>query len=107
MTARTPLVLSAAALACFAAAGLSLPAPAGSLTAAEADGCVGGKLRGYCVKVRPECNRTPNVPNSCFGNATTCGGNVEASSGAIYECESTGTSGTNATRSRFTRVCKI
>ena len=89
MTARTPLALSAAALACFAAAGLSFPAPAGALTAAEADGCVGGGLRGYCIAVKTTCHRSPNATDRCFDS--DCSGYYEVTTSAFYICREGGT----------------
>ena len=70
MTA-APAALSAAALACLCAAGLSFPGNVGGLTVAEARGCIGGGIYGHCFEVKKSC-----VPQrkSCGTDYYSCRG---------------------------------
>ena len=59
------LLLSASAAVLFAGAAIVPRAETGSLTAAEADAVVGGRLRGYCCGYKSGCLAGLFLPSDC------------------------------------------
>ena len=84
------LLLSASAAVLFAGAAVVPRAETGSLTAAEADAVVGGRLMGYCCGYKSGCLGSLFVPDSCYSisEAACNGGKSEFLYGDNKACRS-------------------